>query len=82
MIRVLFLAQLREQLGTAELQVAAGSVSSIAALKQHLQRLLPEYMVPGQWVEIAALPLTATGKVDRKALLDPVLKPKTPVAHG
>ncbi len=53
-----------------------------AALKQHLQRLLPEYMVPGQLVEIDALPLTATGKVDRKALPDPVLKTKASVAHG
>jgi amino acid adenylation domain-containing protein len=54
----------------------------LGALKQHLQRLLPEYMVPGHLVEIGALPLTATGKVDRKALPDPVLKPKAPVSHG
>ena len=54
----------------------------LGALKQHLQRLLPEYMVPGQFVEIAALPLTATGKVDRKALPEPALRPKAPHAHG
>ena len=36
MIRVLFLAQLREQLGTAELQVADGGITTIEALKQHL----------------------------------------------
>ena len=43
MIRVLFLAQLREQLGTPELQISAGSVGSIAALKQHLVATNPEW---------------------------------------
>ncbi|MCE3252924.1 MAG: moaD [Cellvibrio sp.] len=36
MIRVLFFAQLREQLGTAELQIAAENISSVAALKESL----------------------------------------------
>lgn len=43
MIRVLFLAQLREQLGVAELQIAAGSIGSIAALKQYLVTTNPEW---------------------------------------
>lgn len=43
MIRVLFLAQLREQLGTAELQITSGSVDSIAALKQHLVISNPQW---------------------------------------
>ena len=43
MIRVLFLAQLREQLGVAELQIAAESVGSIAALKQYLMATNPEW---------------------------------------
>ncbi len=43
MIRVLFLAQLREQLGTAELQIAAGDVGSIAALKQYLVTSHPQW---------------------------------------
>jgi len=43
MIRVFFLAQLREQLGVAELQIAVGDISSIAALKQHLVTTNPEW---------------------------------------
>ncbi|OXM45340.1 non-ribosomal peptide synthetase [Amycolatopsis alba] len=37
-------------------------------LREHLRTLLPEYMVPARWAKLPALPLTASGKVDRKAL--------------
>jgi amino acid adenylation domain-containing protein len=40
----------------------------IAALRAHLSRTLPTYMVPTAWVELASLPLTPGGKVDRKRL--------------
>ena len=43
MIKVLFLAQLREQLGTAELQVDDGKVGCIAALKRYLVAHHPEW---------------------------------------
>jgi molybdopterin synthase sulfur carrier subunit len=45
MIQVLFLAQLREQLGAAEMQVEADSVVSIATLKQYLVVNHPEWEV-------------------------------------
>ncbi|MFI9275595.1 amino acid adenylation domain-containing protein [Kitasatospora sp. NPDC052896] len=47
------------------------AVPEIGALRAHLRGLLPAYMVPTAWVRLAALPLTASGKTDRRALPAP-----------
>ena len=42
-----------------------------ATLIAYLQAKLPAYMIPTLWVEMEQLPLTANGKIDKRALPDP-----------
>jgi aspartate racemase len=42
-----------------------------AVLRAHLVEKLPEYMVPWRFIQLDALPLTASNKIDRKALPPP-----------
>ncbi|HEX6747477.1 MAG TPA: amino acid adenylation domain-containing protein [Longimicrobium sp.] len=53
---------------------ADGDGISADVLRERLGRALPPYMVPGAFVEMDALPLTPSGKVDRKSLPDPDMR--------
>ncbi|MBO4207984.1 non-ribosomal peptide synthetase [Micromonospora echinofusca] len=45
----------------------------VGELRDHLHRTLPAYMVPAVFVPVDRIPVTANGKVDRRALPDPDL---------
>jgi amino acid adenylation domain-containing protein len=52
---------------------AEGKAFDVEAARAEMRRVLPDYMVPSAFVLLDALPLTANGKVDRKALPAPDL---------
>ncbi|RUA17341.1 MAG: non-ribosomal peptide synthetase, partial [Clostridia bacterium] len=62
---------------------------AISELRRFMQERLPDYMVPGHYMVMEAIPLTPNGKIDRRALPDPdwsqrlseaeFIAPRTPV---
>ncbi|OIN46674.1 non-ribosomal peptide synthetase [Pseudomonas azotoformans] len=66
---------------------ANGQTVDAQALAATLRQSLPDYMVPGHWVVLDALPLNNNGKLDRRALPVPdlnharqaYLAPQTPL---
>src|SRR6266508_2225647 len=48
-----------------------GEASRVSELREYLKERLPDYMAPGVYVRLERLPLTANGKVDKKALPQP-----------
>jgi amino acid adenylation domain-containing protein len=46
-----------------------GKAIDLHALRSHLRKKLPEYMVPQHFMELEEFPLTPAGKIDRKSLI-------------
>lgn len=57
--------------GGAQLVAYLTGDADISALRAALRDRLPHYMVPSVLVRLASLPLTTTGKIDRKSLSVP-----------
>lgn len=55
----------------------SGLPLDIPALQAQLREKLPPHMVPVVLLQLAQLPLSANGKLDRKALPMPELTPRT-----
>ncbi|GID90932.1 hypothetical protein Adi01nite_03440 [Amorphoplanes digitatis] len=53
-------------------RLVAYVVGEVEGLQEHAADLLPDYLVPAAFVALDRLPLTTTGKVDRRALPAPV----------
>ncbi|MGW4774866.1 non-ribosomal peptide synthase/polyketide synthase, partial [Nocardia sp. NPDC004278] len=67
---------------------AHGHSIDVAELTGHVEERLPAYMVPSSVMVIDHVPLTPVGKLDRKALPEPVFAtevvfraPRTPIEH-
>uniref|UniRef100_UPI00278BC1B5 non-ribosomal peptide synthetase n=1 Tax=Nocardia sp. CC227C TaxID=3044562 RepID=UPI00278BC1B5 len=68
---------------------ASGHVIDVPTLTAHVEQRLPAYMVPSSIMTIDRVPLTPVGKLDRKALPEPVFTteaafraPRNPVEHS
>ena len=46
----------------------------VEGLKDYLKKHLPDYMIPNRFQKIDEMPRTPSGKVDRKALPEPVIE--------
>jgi amino acid adenylation domain-containing protein len=67
-----------------------GEPVEAGALRAHLQRMLPDFMVPSYFVRLEKMPLTGNGKLDRRALPAPdpgrgdaaYVEPRTPMEQA
>ncbi|HEX9729027.1 MAG TPA: phosphopantetheine-binding protein, partial [Gemmatimonadales bacterium] len=53
----------------ANVVYGTGQVATGSDLRRHLRTKLPDHMVPQHWAELDALPRSAAGKIDRRALV-------------
>ncbi|NQZ09803.1 MAG: amino acid adenylation domain-containing protein, partial [Algicola sp.] len=58
----------------------ASKASPVATIRADLQTLLPDYMIPSFFVFVEQFPLTANGKIDKKALSQLPLSSSSPAS--
>ncbi|MEQ8790735.1 MAG: amino acid adenylation domain-containing protein [Pirellulaceae bacterium] len=61
-----------EQTRLAAYLVADGEPPDVSTLRELLAQTLPDYMIPAAMVVLDELPLGANGKIDRRALPEPI----------
>jgi amino acid adenylation domain-containing protein len=77
-------AVVAQQLRPGELRLIAyvvpfgGVQSDDKPLRSHLSEWLPDYMIPGRFEWLSALPVTSNGKVDRTALSAAIVRTVVP----
>ncbi len=61
--------------------IVAEKPLSISEIKQNIAKTLPEYMVPRHIIQLEKMPLTPSGKIDRRALPEPSAEADSGVCH-
>ncbi len=69
--KVLVAYVVEDRSGDEPRAVGTAQRERVAAVRRHMEQHLPDYMLPGAYVVLAALPLSPNGKVDRMALPAP-----------
>jgi amino acid adenylation domain-containing protein len=72
------IAEPRDPNGIYLIGYFTGSSVSVDRVADHLAQRLPAYMIPSSFVEMTAFPVTASGKVDRRALPRPGTAARSP----
>lgn len=63
--------------------IVTDSTPTTTELRNHLANLLPDHMIPSVFTTLSALPLTATGKLDRLALPEPAaVRPRLDIDYA
>lgn len=71
-----------ERILVAYLAYHEGRSASTPELREHLGRRLPHYMIPGKFRVVHTLPLTRTGKIDRRQLSSDTVRAEPLPAAG
>lgn len=59
----------------------ASSTVSVKQFREYLSQILPDYMIPARFMRVDSMPLTANGKLDYRALPDPVICARNDVEY-